>query len=133
MLEAWTPCRKGGTVMRSRTRSVSIALTSILCLVVLGCQTMRAGAARPPATGAVPATPASIEEARAQVLRKDRAQRAAWANKTFEEFERSVYKEPFPDGKYIVNGDIAIADRKQLREFFETSIARSRPRHGLGI
>ncbi len=123
MLEVLTSCRNGGTAMRSRTRSVSIALTSILCLVVLGCQTMRSGGSKiTPATGAVPATPASIEEARAQMLRKDRAQRAAWANKTFEEFERSVYKEPFPDGKYIVNGDIAIADRKQLREFFETSI-----------
>jgi hypothetical protein len=75
----------------------------------------------------VSATPEAIEEARAALLRKARAQRAAWANKTFEEFERSVFKEPFPGGKYIVNGDTAIADRKQLQEFFETSIKQEPP------
>ncbi len=113
--------------MRSRTRLMSIALASVLCLVAFGCQAMRSGSKITPAAWAVPATPAAIEEARAQVLRKDRAQRAVWATKTFEEFERSVYKEPFPGGKYIVNGDIAIGDRKQLREFFETSIKQEPP------
>lgn len=39
--------------------------------------------------------------------------------KTFEEFERGVFKEDGPNGKYIVNGDTPIADRKQLQEFFE--------------
>ena len=48
--------------------------------------------------------------------------RAKWKGKTFEEFRDSVYKEPFEGGKYIVSGDIAIEDEKQLREFFETSI-----------
>jgi hypothetical protein len=96
----------------------------MIALVVVGCQTMRAGGPKiQPKTGSVvEATPAAIEEARAQVLRKDRAQRALWASKTFEEFEQSVYQEPFPGGKYIVNGDVAIADRKQLQEFFETRI-----------
>ena len=74
--------------MHSRTRSMWLVLAPVLCLVVLGCQTgllgMRGGGASKirPATGiAVSATPEAIEEAQAQVLRKDRAQRAAWANK----------------------------------------------------
>jgi hypothetical protein len=111
-----------------------VVLAPLLCLVVLGCQTgspgmMGGGASKiRPVTGTVvSATPEAIEEARAALLRKARAQRAAWANKTFEEFERSVFKEPFPGGKYIVNGDTAIADRKQLQEFFETSIKQEPP------
>ena len=120
--------------MHSRTRSMWGVLAPMLGLVVLGCQTgspgmMGGGGFKiRPATGTVAATPAANEEADAQLLRKDRAQRSPWASKTFEEFERSVYKEPFPGGKYIVNGDVAIADRKQLQEFFETSIKQEPPR-----
>jgi serine protease len=112
--------------MDCRARSTWMLLVLVLCLVVLGCQTMGGSASRirPRSSEPVAATPEAIEQARAQVLRKDRAQRAMWANKTFEEFERSVFKEPFPGGKYIVNGDVAVADRKQLQEFFETSIKR---------
>jgi serine protease len=115
--------------MHNRARSTWVSLACVLGLVVFGCQTMRGGGSKiQPTTGTVvQATPEAIEEARAEVLRKDRAQRAVWATKTFEEFERSVYKEPFPGGKYIVNGDIAISDRKQLREFFETSIKQEPP------
>jgi len=108
-----------------------VVVTPLLCLVVLGCQTMMGGGPtsriRPAAGPAVAPTPEAFEEARAQVLRKDRAQRAVWANKTFEEFERSVFKEPFPGGKYIVNGDVAFSDRKQLQEFFETRIKQEPP------
>jgi serine protease len=39
--------------------------------------------------------------------------------KTFEEFEKQVFKEKGPSGKYIVNGDTPIGNRKQLQEFFE--------------
>ncbi len=39
--------------------------------------------------------------------------------KTFEEFEKQVFKEEGPSGKYIVNGDTPIGNRKQLQEFFE--------------
>jgi len=120
--------------MHSRTQSMWGVLAPMLCLVVLGCQTgspgmMGGGASKiRPVTGTVvSATPEAIEEARAALLRKARAQRAPWANRTFEEFERSVFKEPFPGGKYIVNGDTAIADRKQLQEFFETSIKQEPP------
>ena len=46
-----------------------------------------------------------------------------------EEFERSVFKEPGPNGKYIVNGDTALADRKHLREFFEVEMQREPTNH----
>lgn len=39
--------------------------------------------------------------------------------KSFEEFEKQVFKEQRPNGKYIVNGDTTIANRKQLREFYD--------------
>ena len=46
---------------------------------------------------------------------------------SFEEFEKTVYREPFEGGKYIVNGDTTIANEKLLREFFETQI-KTEPR-----
>lgn len=42
-----------------------------------------------------------------------------WAGKSFEDFLPTVTRECGDDGKYIVNGDVAISDVKQLREFFE--------------
>lgn len=120
--------------MQSVIRSMRAMLALTLCLVVLGCQTgspgMTASSAskiRPPTGTAVPDSPEAFEEANAQLLRRARALRAQWAGKTFEEFERSVSKEPFPGGKYIVNGDVAIADRKHLQEYFETSIKQEPP------
>ena len=124
-----------------RTVPDSLGWSSLPCsalLVVMGCQT---GARRPaprrwaaagprsaPATGTVPATRGGARGgARPGAPEGPRASAPTWANKTFEEFESTVFKEPFPGGKYIVNGDIAIADRKQLQEFFETSIKREPP------
>jgi len=77
--------------MFSRARLTWVVLASVLGLVVLGCQTGartstpgRVSKIRPATAGTVvPATPEAIEEARAEILRKDRAQRAMWANKTF--------------------------------------------------
>jgi hypothetical protein len=77
-----------------------------------------------PATERVEATPETVAQAMAQMERKAREECRQWADKAFEEFEGSTYKEPFPGGKYIVSGDIAIPDRKRLREFFETRIKR---------
>src|SRR2546428_363847 len=115
--------------MPSRTRWTSLLVAPVLALLVLGCQTTSpttVSTSPPkirPATGTPrPATSEVIEQAYVDESKTDQQRRRAWADKTFEEFERSVYKEPFPGGKYIVNGDIAIADRKQLREFFETVI-----------
>lgn len=43
----------------------------------------------------------------------------------FEEFKKTVYKEPFPGGVYIVNGDTPIANESDLREFYERELAAS--------
>lgn len=72
-----------------------------------------------PATGAVEATDENIASAKEAIEAAADAARKRWIGKTFEDFEATVYKEPGPGGKYIVNGDIAIPDRKLLREFFE--------------
>jgi serine protease len=50
-----------------------------------------------------------------------------WAGKSFEEFLPTVTKECGDDGKYIVNGDVAISDIKQLREFFELTVQGTPP------
>jgi hypothetical protein len=71
-----------------------------------------------PAGGQAP----TVEEAQAAAEEAARADRARYRTMTFEEFEATVYKEPFEGGKYIVNGDTPIIDRKQLEEFFEQQI-----------
>jgi serine protease len=48
--------------------------------------------------------------------------REEWKDRTFEEFKAQTYKEPFENGKYIVNGDTPILNEKLLREFFELQI-----------
>jgi len=48
--------------------------------------------------------------------------REEWKNKSFEEFEAKVYREPFEGGKYIVNGDTPVLNKKKLKDFFETQI-----------
>jgi hypothetical protein len=77
-----------------------------------------------PATQRVAATPETVAEAMARLEVNAREECRRWADRAFEEFERSTYKEPFESGKYIVSGDIAIAGREQLREFFEKNIRR---------
>lgn len=72
-----------------------------------------------PATGAVAASDDTVEAAQAQIADAAKAAREQWRGKTFEDFEASVFKEPGEHGKYIVSGDLAIADRKHLQEFFE--------------
>jgi serine protease len=81
-----------------------------------------AGTRLRPATERVEATPEAVAQAMAQIERRAKEECRQWADKAFEEFERSAYREPFPGGKYIVSGDIAISDRQRLREFFETRI-----------
>lgn len=72
-----------------------------------------------PAIGAVEATDETVDAARKRIADAAKAARERWKDKTFEEFEASVFKEPGERGKYIVDGDIAIADRKHLQEFFD--------------
>ncbi len=62
-----------------------------------------------------------LEQAYAIAARVAQERRRAAAAQTFEEFQASVLRDP--GGKYIVDGDTAIADAKQLREFFEQRIA----------
>lgn len=64
----------------------------------------------------------TFEEAQAAAEEAARADRARSSGMSFEEFEATVYKEPFEGGKYIVNGDTPIIDRKQLEEFFQRQI-----------
>jgi hypothetical protein len=66
------------------------------------------------------AQPLSPEEGR--IILGELAEQSCQKNvkgKTFEEFEKQVFKEKGPSGKYIVNGDTSIGNRKQLQEFFE--------------
>jgi hypothetical protein len=72
-----------------------------------------------PSTGAVEATDANVIAAKQSIETAADSARRRWLGKSFEEFEASVFKEPGERGKYIVNGDIAIPDRKLLREFFD--------------
>ena len=72
-----------------------------------------------PASNPLPVTDESIEAARERIAAAAEEARNQWQGKTFADFERSVFKEPFEGGKYIVNGDVALADRKHLEEFFQ--------------
>ena len=69
----------------------------------------------------------TLEEA--ETILKDAAEAARLEQSamTFEEFMASVYREPFADGKFIVNGDVSIPNEKQLREFFEQNVANKPP------
>lgn len=51
-------------------------------------------------------------------------EREKYRDMTFEDFEKTVYLEPFEGGKYIVNGDTPILNRKQLEEFFRSGIQK---------
>ena len=117
----------------------SLLLAPTVGLVLSGCGAARrpvpgeGATGRPaaerirPATERAPATSAAVEETLAALKRNAKAERSKWRTKTFEEFERSVYKEPGEGGKYIVSGDTPITDRKQLQEFFETRIKQDPP------
>jgi serine protease len=70
----------------------------------------------------IEATPDAVEKAREELQKLADRDRRTKAALPFEEFEAMVYKERFDGGKYIVNGDTPIANRKQLREFFEENV-----------
>ncbi|WP_331351884.1 matrixin family metalloprotease [Cellvibrio sp. UBA7671] len=42
----------------------------------------------------------------------------------YEEFRKTVYKEPFEHGVFIVNGDTPIVDEEELKEFYYREIVR---------
>jgi serine protease len=69
----------------------------------------------------------TAEEANSILKEAAEAKRLEQATMTFEEFKASVYREPPPDGKFIVNGDVSIPNEKQLEEFFEQNVKNKPP------
>lgn len=80
-----------------------------------------------PAERPIAATDEALLEAAHTIAASAREERAKWRAKGFEEFERDVYKEPGPGGKYIVNGDTPVLDRKHLKEFYDLNVSKEPP------
>ena len=76
----------------------------------------------PPPIQRTEATPEAIKAARERLQRLAAIHRKMRAALTFDEFEETVYREPFEGGKYIVDGDTPIASRKLLMEFYEKRV-----------
>lgn len=114
----------------------TIAASISLCLVLPGCETTTSmmskvqGSKMRAAADTVKADPEAVEKAFVRMKTTSAKKRDYWKDKTFEEFERSVYREPWPGGKYIVDGDTPIADRKQLQEFFDGRVKTQTGRPG---
>ena len=100
------------------TVAAATQLTSVACR-----KTEQAPSPSPSTKPAAGPTQAELESKLKEIARRDRER---VASQTFEQFKAGVYKEPFTGGKFIVNGDTPILDEKQLREFFETQVKRSR-------
>ena len=118
----------------------------LLAIIIAGCGSMesapptsQAPAAKPdeggakasnirPAERPIAATDEAILEAADTIAASASEERAKWRAKSFEEFERDVYKEPDPGGKYIVNGDTPVLDRKHLKEFYDLNVSKAPPR-----
>jgi hypothetical protein len=93
----------------------------LLAAAVSAC---RPGPATPPSPSAPASPKPTLEQVRQALAEATERDRLKYANMTFDEFKASpaVYKEQFPGGKFIVNGDTPIANEKQLREFFEQRV-----------
>lgn len=118
-------------MIRTSLRRACLLASLALALAAAGAAVaVEPGAKLRPATETLSATDENVEEALARAGENAKQQREKWRTKTFEEFEQSVYREPFEGGKYIVNGDVAIPDRAQLEAFFAAFI-RTEPRAGL--
>ena len=76
------------------------------------------------------ATGEAVEEAFIELGRSRQETAREWRDRTFAEFEATVYREP-DGGKYIVSGDLPIVDRKHLEEFFENEVQKA-PRRVTG-
>ena len=75
----------------------------------------------------IEATPEAVEKARKDLEDAAELGRRMRSCLTFEEFEKTVYKEPFEGGKYIVNGDTPIANEKALRDYYEKKVRKPDP------
>jgi hypothetical protein len=76
----------------------------------------------PPTVERIPATPEAIAEARKKLQELADRDRRMKASLSFDDFAATVYREPFEGGKYIVNGDTTIANKKRLQEFYEQNV-----------
>ena len=76
----------------------------------------------PPQIERVEPTEEAVKAANTRMATLARIQRKMRAALTFDEYEQTVYREPFEGGKYIVDGDTPIASRKLLMEFFEKRV-----------
>jgi hypothetical protein len=70
----------------------------------------------------IEATPEAVAKAKKDEEELAQIQRKMRAALTFEEFEKTILKEPFENGKYIVDGDTAIPGRKLLREYYDNNV-----------
>jgi hypothetical protein len=106
-------------------KAVTSAVAIIISLSLEACAEI-AGAPAPPPT-VVTGDRVSPTVGKEVLKENAKQKREQWKNKSFEEFEAKVYREPFEGGKYIVNGDTPILGKKQLKEFFETQIKTEPP------
>ena len=104
-------------------RSHFFVLTILLLLGLSACQNVKQPPKQPEV---IKITPEEGEKILEQTARE---KRDLWNARSFEEFEAQVYHEPFQGGKYIVNGDTPILNKKQLQEFFEQRIQKE-PQEG---
>ena len=82
----------------------------------------KSDAAPRPQIQRIEATSAAIAKADEDLQASADRSRKMRAALTFEEFKGTVYKEPFEGGKYIVNGDTAMASEKELLDFYERNV-----------
>lgn len=121
--------------MSARFNKAAVVITVAFSVLGAGCQTtpMSQSSQPPPASSAakVKATPEAVEEAYTILAGNERAVAEKWRNLPFDSFEATVAREP-DSGAYIVNGDIVIHDRKQLRDFYERDVQKAgQPKAGL--
>jgi serine protease len=81
------------------------------------------------ASASQPGSAPSVVEAERILEQNARRDREKQARLSFEQWKATVYREPFPGGKFIVNGDTGILDEKQLQEFFEMRVQMPQPPH----
>ncbi len=107
------------------SKAVACVVAIIIALNLGACAEITGQPAPPPTVGQGDRVSPEVGK---DVLKDNaRQKREEWKHKSFEEFEAKVYREPFQGGKYIVNGDTAILNKKQLKEFFETQIQMEPP------
>ncbi len=101
-----------------------LTVAAILALGLLGACVAPGTGPIEPAAGPPEEQDPEFESAQRIVAAAAAAKRDAARQLTFEQFLATVYKEPFEGGKYIVDGDTALVDLKQLQDFFQRKIQR---------